>query len=539
MATDKTVLYLVIPCYNEEKVLPITSKLFLKKLTNLIDLEKINDASRILFVNDGSSDRTWEIICSLSKKDIHFIGISQSRNRGHQAAVLAGLMEAKDKSDITISMDCDGQDDINAVDAMLEKYRAGAEIVYGARCNRKTDSFFKRTTAELFYKLLKSMGVETVFNHADFRLVSRRVLQEFSQFHEVNLFLRGMFPLVGFKSDIVYYERHDRVAGKSHYPLSKMLSLAWDGITSLTVKPLHFIVAIGTIAFPYIIVISIPLMLIYSKNRGNAKLQALLAILISLLCGYVNIIRSQSALPVMLTFITMNCLEAYDSLKTRSKERGLIVLKTFSIVILILIVSYELKEILIKLCFIMYNLNHHSNIDFIIPGCSAPYHSLYIGLGWHSNPFGIQYSDGCAAARAYELAPGCTYCSKEYMLALKHEWLRLLSENPIYFIKDYLQKLFYIISSSDNMKVYLYMTPVFITSNKMLKKQIPVRVVILTIFMLLLSTIPGLIAIPNAPGYIMGYLGGLRYCVVIYLLYILSLYDYETIFSGNKKFVSR
>ena len=221
--------------------------MFLDKLTSLIRSNKISDSSRILFVNDGSKDKTWEIICNLAKQNEHFIGISQSRNRGHQNAVLAGLMEAKDKCDITISIDCDGQDDINAMDEMVEQYHQGCEIVYGVRSRRDTDTFFKRFTAEGFYKLLNWMGAEVVYNHADYRLVSSRVLKEFANFKEVNLFLRGMFPLVGFKSTSVYYERHERIAGESHYPLSKMLALAFDGITSLSVKPIRIITALGTV----------------------------------------------------------------------------------------------------------------------------------------------------------------------------------------------------------------------------------------------------------------------------------------------------
>ena len=242
-----TILYIIIPCYNEETVLPITSKMFLDKLTSLIQSNTISNSSRILFVNDGSKDKTWEIICNLAKQDEHFIGISQSRNRGHQNAVLAGLMEAKDKCDITISIDCDGQDDINAMDEMVEQYKQGCEIVYGVRSKRDTDTFFKRFTAEGFYKLLNWMGAEVVYNHADYRLVSSRVLKEFANFKEVNLFLRGMFPLVGFKSTSVYYERHERIAGESHYPLTKMLSLAFDGITSLSIKPIRIITALGTV----------------------------------------------------------------------------------------------------------------------------------------------------------------------------------------------------------------------------------------------------------------------------------------------------
>lgn len=239
------VLYIVIPCYNEEQVLPITCSMFLEKIKSLVQKEKISDDSRVLFVNDGSKDKTWEIIKQLTKEDYHYKGISQSRNRGHQNAVLAGLMEAKDVCDITISIDCDGQDDINAMDAMVDAYLDGCEIVYGVRSRRDTDTFFKRFTAEGFYKVMSWMGAEVVFNHADYRLVSSRVLQEFANYKEVNIFLRGMFPLVGFKSTSVYYERHERIAGESHYPLSKMLALAFDGITSLSVRPLHLITGLG------------------------------------------------------------------------------------------------------------------------------------------------------------------------------------------------------------------------------------------------------------------------------------------------------
>lgn len=241
----KTRLCMVIPCYNEEEVLPTTSKMFLDELHLLVKKGKISDESRIMFVNDGSKDTTWEIIKSLSKEDEHFIGITQSRNRGHQNAVLAGLMEAKDMFDITISIDCDGQDDITAMEGMVDAYHDGCEVVYGVRSSRDTDTFFKRTTAQGFYKFLNMMGAEVVYNHADYRLISARVLEEFANFKEVNLFLRGMIPLVGFKSTSVYYERHERIAGESHYPLSKMLSLAFDGITSLSVKPIRIITWFG------------------------------------------------------------------------------------------------------------------------------------------------------------------------------------------------------------------------------------------------------------------------------------------------------
>ena len=240
-------LYIVIPCYNEEKVLPITSTMFLDKINELVNLGKISDDSRIMFVNDGSKDKTWEIICDLANKDKHYIGISQSRNRGHQNAVLAGLMEAKDQCDITISIDCDGQDDINAMNKMVDEYLDGCEVVYGVRSKRDTDTFFKRFTAEGFYHLMNWMGAEVVFNHADYRLISSRVLQEFANFKEVNIFLRGMIPLVGFKSTSVYYERHERIAGESHYPLKKMLALAFDGITSLSVKPIRMITGLGLV----------------------------------------------------------------------------------------------------------------------------------------------------------------------------------------------------------------------------------------------------------------------------------------------------
>lgn len=216
------------------------------KIYEMIEKDKIDGKSRVLFVNDGSKDKTWEIITKLAQEDEHFIGIAQSRNRGHQNAVLAGLMEAKDKADITISIDCDGQDDINAMNEMVDAYLDGCEVVYGVRSKRDTDTFFKRFTAETFYKLLYAMGAEVVFNHADYRLVSSRVLREFADFKEVNLFLRGMFPLVGFKSTSVYYERHERIAGESHYPLRKMLALAFDGITSLSIKPIRIITGLGT-----------------------------------------------------------------------------------------------------------------------------------------------------------------------------------------------------------------------------------------------------------------------------------------------------
>ena len=247
MNASELKLWVIVPCYNEEAVLPITAPLFLTELQKMITEGKISVESRILFVNDGSKDSTWDIICDLSRQDEHYIGISQSRNRGHQNALLAGMMEAKDRCDITITIDCDGQDDISAMERMVDEYSKGSDIVYGVRSRRDTDTWFKRTTAQSFYKLMNKMGVEMVYDHADYRLVSARVLQHFADYQEVNIFLRGMFPLVGFKSTCVYYERSERMAGESHYPLGKMLAFAVEGITSLSIKPLTLIVVIGLI----------------------------------------------------------------------------------------------------------------------------------------------------------------------------------------------------------------------------------------------------------------------------------------------------
>lgn len=241
----KPTLYIVIPCYNEQEVLPIMAPVFLKKLLQLKEQQMISQNSRVLFVNDGSSDNTWNIINNFAKNDEHFTGVSLSRNRGHQNALLAGLIYAMDKCDITISIDCDGQDDINAMDQMVKEYLSGADIVYGVRDSRKKDSFFKRTTAQLFYKFINKMGAETVYNHADYRLLSNKVLKALSEYKEVNIYLRGMIPLIGFKSTCVKYERNVRKAGKSHYPLGKMLSLALNAITSLSVKPIHLITIFG------------------------------------------------------------------------------------------------------------------------------------------------------------------------------------------------------------------------------------------------------------------------------------------------------
>ena len=260
-------LYIVVPCYNEEEVVHETTKRLKEKLNKLIKNKKINKDSKVLYVNDGSKDNTWAIIEEINKNDKMFTGISLSRNRGHQNALVAGLLTAKEHADIIISMDADLQDDINAIDEMIEKNNNGCDIVYGVRNKREKDSWFKRTTAEGFYKFMKIMGVDVVFNHADYRLTSKRVLDNFADYHEVNLFLRGIFPLIGFKSDIVYYERNERFAGVSKYPLKKMLNFAWDGITSFSVKPIRMVLNIGIIMF----VISI-IMLIYAltvKILGN------------------------------------------------------------------------------------------------------------------------------------------------------------------------------------------------------------------------------------------------------------------------------
>lgn len=239
------VLYFVIPCYNEEQVLPETSGLFLAKLNSMIEAEKISPESRVMFVNDGSKDSTWDIISKLTEEDEHYAGISLSRNRGHQNALVAGLMEARLRCDITISMDCDGQDDINCAEQMVDEYLKGNEIVYGVRNDRTSDSRFKRTTAECYYSLLRGMGVDIIPNHADYRLMSSRVLDALAGYGEVNLFLRGIIPHMGFKSSIVYYSRAERIAGKTHYPLGKMVSLAIDGITSFSVRPLRIITVLG------------------------------------------------------------------------------------------------------------------------------------------------------------------------------------------------------------------------------------------------------------------------------------------------------
>lgn len=256
------ILFTVIPCYNEEEVLPETSARLLAKYKDLIARNVIDSSSRILFVNDGSKDHTWQMILDLHRQNPIFTGLTLSRNRGHQNALLAGLLTAGEAADAVISMDADLQDDIGAIDGMIEKYKAGADIVYGVRSSRKTDSFFKRFTAESFYRLMTRMGADTVYNHADYRLMSRRAIRSLAEYKEVNLFLRGIVPMLGYKTDVVYYERAERFAGTSKYPLKKMLSFAIDGITSLSIKPIRLITGLGISIFFLSFV-----MLIYSVVR--------------------------------------------------------------------------------------------------------------------------------------------------------------------------------------------------------------------------------------------------------------------------------
>ena len=244
-----TVLYLVIPCYNEEEVLPETSRRLLEKLGTMVENRMVSPKSRILFVNDGSKDKTWNLIEELHEKHPQISGLKLSRNRGHQNALLAGLMTAKQYADIMISMDADLQDDIDAVDKFVEEYYNGCDIVYGVRSSRATDTAFKRNTAGMFYKLMQALGVDIVDNHADYRLMSKRAVEALAEYREVNLFLRGVVPLIGFKTAIVTYERHERFAGESKYPLKKMLAFAIDGITSFSVKPLRMITWLGIFIF--------------------------------------------------------------------------------------------------------------------------------------------------------------------------------------------------------------------------------------------------------------------------------------------------
>lgn len=245
MSRNNPILYIVIPCYNEEQVLPHTNPMFIEKIESLINTGQVHSNSKVMYVNDGSKDETWSLIQQYAKENSHVVGIAQSRNRGHQSSVLAGMYEAAEFADIVITIDADGQDDIDCMSQMIAEYKSGSEIVYGVRDNRETDSAFKRITAEGFYKVMHLFGADVVFNHADYRLVSKRFIHELAKFKEVNLFLRGIMPLVGFKYSYVTYKRHERIAGESHYPLSKMLGLAMDGITSLSIKPNRLITSLG------------------------------------------------------------------------------------------------------------------------------------------------------------------------------------------------------------------------------------------------------------------------------------------------------
>ncbi len=254
-----TKLYLAIPCYNEQEVLRDSAEKLKNKYNRMMEEGKISDDSKIVFIDDGSKDNTWKIICELHNENSVFQGIKLSRNRGHQNALLAGLITLKDKADAVISIDADLQDDINTFDEMVDKFEKGCDVVYGVRSKRETDTFFKRFTAEGFYKILNKMGAKVIFNHADFRLMSRRALEAFSCYKETNIFLRGMVPLIGYKSDIVKYERSERLAGESKYPLKKMLALAWEGITSMSIQPIRIITWLGAIVFAISII-----MIIYS-----------------------------------------------------------------------------------------------------------------------------------------------------------------------------------------------------------------------------------------------------------------------------------
>lgn len=266
------ILYTVIPCYNEEKVLPETIRVMTEKYKDLINENRISDESRVLFVDDGSFDDTWKIICEAHEKSKMFCGIKLSRNRGHQNALLAGLLEAKDFCDAAISVDADLQDDIDAIDKMVEKFGEGCDIVYGIRNKRSTDRFMKRFTAEGYYRLMELFGTHIIFNHADYRLMSKKALEALSEFDETNLFLRGMVPMLGFKTDNVYYERRERFAGESKYSVGKMLDLAWNGITSFSVKPVDMILFAGVLiaGFSVLAMFALLMLSIFGVLKGTA-----------------------------------------------------------------------------------------------------------------------------------------------------------------------------------------------------------------------------------------------------------------------------
>lgn len=284
------ILYLVVPCYNEEEVLAETSKRLTQKYNQLINAKEISPESRVLFVNDGSRDKTWDIICDLHNNSPMFSGLNLSRNFGHQNAVLSGLMTAKEYADIAISMDADLQDDINTIDAMVKEYKNGNEIVYGVRKSRDTDTWFKRTTAQFFYKFMKVLGVDVVYNHADFRLMSKRVLNELENFDEYNLFLRGIMPLIGFNSTNVYYDRTERFAGESKYPLKKMLTFALNGITSFSVKPLRIISGLGLTISLISFIVLLKIVITKILNIGTFELGWASTVCTILLIGGIQIL---------------------------------------------------------------------------------------------------------------------------------------------------------------------------------------------------------------------------------------------------------
>lgn len=273
---EDNILYVVVPCCNEEAVLEETTKQLATKLVQLIEEGKISSKSKVMYVNDGSKDKTWEMIKNIKENETLFTGISLSRNRGHQNALLAGLMTAKNYADVIISMDADLQDDINVMDEMLDKYHDGCDIVYGVRSSRKKDSLLKKSTAEGFYKFMQKMGVDIVYNHADYRLSSKKVLEELSKFKEVNLFLRGIFPLIGYRSDIVYYERKERFAGETKYPLKKMLNFAWDGITSFSVKPIRLVLNLGIVMLSVSVIVLIYFIIAKVMNQNISDIVLLL-----------------------------------------------------------------------------------------------------------------------------------------------------------------------------------------------------------------------------------------------------------------------
>lgn len=260
-------LAIVVPCYNEEEMLPLTTKELTDVLSDLITKQKIAPDSYILYVDDGSKDSTWELISKFHKEEKMVYGLKLAGNVGHQNALTAGMLNAMEHADIMISIDADLQDDTAVMEEMVDKFHEGKDIVYGVRNDRKKDSFFKRTTAQMFYKVMAAFGVKTVYNHADYRLMSKRALREFSKYQEINLYLRGVMPLIGYETDCVYYERKERVAGESKYPLKKMLALAWNGITSFSVKPIDFITALGGFLIFLCVIAAVYALVSYCNGR--------------------------------------------------------------------------------------------------------------------------------------------------------------------------------------------------------------------------------------------------------------------------------